>query len=707
MTAHNDQPIPNIDSVRVSRGRSVVLHLSLVLFAVVLLLRAGKVQLVEGEYWANRGDNQRNAVDTLPAPRGPILDGDGVPIAVSSERVKLVISPNQLRPPTEKRNDRDTLIRELTRLGVPRTVVSRAADTARRYVAINRFFLPSEVKSLLNVRGVVAERVMQRLLSGPDGLQDLAGRVNAEGTGASGLELSLDSILTGTVGELHTLRDARGRRWSSPQGSDVRSRPGHAVQLTINRQYQEIVERELLLAMERTGASGGDLVVVNPNDGAILGMAGARGGRIVDGAPPLTQPYEPGSVLKPFFVARLLEQGRTTPASVINTEGGSWRVGTRTFTDTHKEDAMSVFDVIRWSSNIGTVKLVTGLMSRDETYELLRDYGFGTLTGLPYPSETRGELSSPASWTDMSAASMAIGYEISVTPVQLAMAYAAIANGGELLEPALVREVRAPDSTVVFRHERRVVRRVASVESARQVRAMLKAVVDSGTGRAAGLTAFEVGGKTGTARQSSSNTSGKRTYDATFAGMFPMSDPQMVVVARLIDPQGEIFGGLVAGPMVRGVLLGALSARSSSIDRRVLQRVARDIPLAGDSRAAAMGTSRGALTSTDRAATVSIASGTPSDTSDLVVTVASRDVEPTAGRVIVTLPFTPVKAPAPDREMRTVPSIRGLTTREATRTLFAAGFDVQLRRGVAGRTQPEAGRTARQGTVIVLETPRK
>ncbi len=706
MTTPNDQPTPNNESVRVSRGRSVVLHLSLVLFAVALLVRAGKVQLVEGEYWAARGNNQRNVLDTLPAPRGRIVDDNGVPLAVSREQVKLIISPNQLRAPTEKRNDRDTLINELTRLGVPRAVVRRAADTTRKYVAINKLFLPSEVKSLLNVRGVTAERTMQRIPSGPDGLQGLVGRVNAQGEGATGLELSLDSLLTGTVGELRTLRDARGRLWSSPQGSEVRARPGHTVKLTINRQYQELIERELLLAMQRTGASGGDLVVVNPNDGAILGMAGARDGRIANNARALTEAYEPGSVLKPMFVARLIEQGRTTASSMINTEGGVWRLDGRPFEDTHKEDALSVFDVIRWSSNIGTVKLVTGLMSRDETYELLRDYGFGTMSGLPYPSETPGILRQPAEWTSLSAASLSMGYEIAVTPVQLAMAYAALANGGELLEPALIREVRAPDSTLVFRHERRVVRRVASEQSAAQVREMLKAVVDSGTGRAAGLTVFEVGGKTGTARQSSSIGTGEKTYDATFAGMFPMSDPQLVVVARMINPQGEIFGGLVAGPMVRGVLLGALSARSSSIDRRVLQRVAQEIALPADSLS---GNARSGDASASRRV-VNIAGASAGDVDSLhtmPIEPAPRDVEPTPGRVIVALPYAAEEAPAPVREMRTIPSVRGLSTREAARTLFAAGFDVQLQRGVPGRTRPEAGRSARQGTIVVLETTRQ
>ncbi len=684
------------ETVRPSRARAVLLHLTLVVFAIALLVRAVQVQIVERDLWAAEAERQHLTVSSLPAPRGEITDERGERLASSREQVMLTIAPNQVRGPNKKSNERDSLAKRLAELGVSRDIVRKALDSTRRYLQVPGLHLPSEASRVMSLNGVSGTRMMERLPWGPPAIRRLIGVVDGEGKALSGLELALDSILTGTRGERRALRDRRGRSWDSPVGSRVDARPGNSVRLTINRPLQEIIERELLDAMSRTGASGGDLVVLDPNDGAILALAGARGGKIAAVVTPLTEPYQPGSVLKPMFVARLLDERRTHADELINTENGQWVHGNRTFTDEHKAPFMSVFDVVRWSSNIGTVKLVLEHMTSAEEYELLRDYGFGVLSGLPYPSESRGTLTTPARWTAPSAASHAIGYELSVTPVQLAVAYAAIANGGELLEPALVREIRSPEGDVVFRHDRRVLRRVASESSAAVVRDMLKAVVDSGTGRAAGLTAFDVGGKSGTARRPLKGAS-TFSYDATFAGMFPMSDPQVVIVARLIEPKSQIFGGVVAGPMVREVLRGALAARDAALDRKVLARVARAVPVAAD-------TSLRARRDAERV-------GDSSALREIVASVAEQPEiapapvvdEPAPGRVVVALPYdagAPAEHAAP---LLTVPSVRGMTVREAARTLHDAGFRVRVTRGVSGRTQPAAGATARRGTVVVLE----
>ncbi len=675
------------EAVRPSRVRSMLLHLTLVAFAIALLVRAGQVQIVQGAAWEARADGQHMRVDSIAAPRGAITDARGVPLTVSREQVQLVISPNQVRPTTARRNDRDSLARGLARLGVSRAVVRKALDSTRKYVQVPGLFTRSEAAPLMRLRGVTASWTMERLPSGAEGLTRLIGSVNRDGVAQSGLELALDPVLAGTQGARRSVRDVRGRMWDSPVGSTVQARAGDTVRLTINLQLQEIIERELLAAVARTGASGGDIVVLDPDDGAILAMAGARNGRIAPSVTPLTQSYQPGSVLKPFFVARLMDEGKVRPSDMVNTEGGRWMLGSRPITDEHKRDYMSVFDVVRWSSNIGTIKLVTEHMTPAEEYELLRDYGFGTFTALPYPSESRGTLREPSLWTVPSAASHAIGYELAVTPVQLAVAYAAIANGGEVLEPAVVREIRDADGKVRYVHQRRALRRVATEESMREVRAMLKAVVDSGTGKAAGLTVFDVGGKSGTARINQSDNS--REYDATFAGMFPMADPQMVVVARLLEPQSQIFGGVVAGPMVRAVLNGALAARDAALDRAALARVARSLPTPEPTDARRQESARDADARADL---------------EVEVVAAPSEVVPSPGRVVVSLPLVPDTTRATALPARPVPPVRGLTLREAVRTLHAAGFRVRMSAGgVSGRTRPAAGTSARAGATIVLE----
>ncbi len=684
---------PVEETVRPSRPRAILLHLSLVVFAVALLGQAVRVQLLDGATYAAEADKQHMVVAQLPAPRGTIVDDRGTTVAISREVLKLVIAPNQVRGATARRNDRDSLSRALRALGVSRTVIAKALDSTRTYVEVPGVYTPTDAKALMAIRGVRAEWTMQRINSGTPGLMQLVGSIDRDGNAQGGLERALDSLLTGTRGERRALRDRGGRTpVDAPSGSRVESRPGHEVRLTVNLQLQEIIEHELKEAMERTGASGGDIVVLDPNDGAILALAGMRDGREAGSVTPLTQTYQPGSVLKPMFVAWLLERGKARAGEMIDTENGIMRLGRQRITDEHKEAEMSVFDIVRWSSNVGTVKLVTTRMTPDEEYELLRDYGFGVGTGLPYTAEATGTLRVPSRWSASTAASLSIGYELAVTPVQLAAAYAALANGGEMIEPALVREVRDPDGRVVFRHQRRVLRRVASEDATAQVRAMLKAVVDSGTGKAAGLTAFEVGGKSGTARRVVNGRYSQEDYDATFAGMFPMSDPQVVIVARLIDPRSAIFGGLVAGPMVRAVLQGAMAARDAALDRRVLMRVARAVSLEAepaDTRAVS-----------SRSITVAAAAD---DDALLDAVPPPRESVAAPARVVVSLPYAPEGATAAPRAMRMVPSVRGLTVREAVRTLHAAGFRVRMARGVDGRTRPAAGVSSREGSVVVLE----
>ena len=225
---------------------------------------------------------------------------------------------------------------------------------------------------------------------------------------------------------------------------------GNTVVLTINHELQEIAERALADAVAKMGAEGGDVVVVDPADGEMLAMASRRQDPRATASTALTEPYEPGSTLKPFIAATLLEKKRARETRRRAARSAArWTINGRVITDEHPAASYSLADVIRFSSNIGIVQFAQRLSPREE-YEALRDFGFGTPTGVPYPVEASGTLREPKRWSKQSANSLAMGYEIAVTPLQLAAAYVAIANGGELLEPALVKEVRAPDGTVAL-----------------------------------------------------------------------------------------------------------------------------------------------------------------------------------------------------------------------------------------------------------------
>lgn len=698
----------------VNRTRASLVHGSLVLFAVALIARAVQVQLIDGKFWAEKAASQQIRESALPAPRGQILDERGVVMAESRELVQVAIAPNEIRRDRNgKTDDRRELQRTLTTLGMPKPLIKSAMDPNKKWVELPRPFVPRDVEPLLKLRsGIHPTYVMQRVIAAPDGVRRLIGVVDSKGDAVGGIEQEMDSLLRGQTGRRTSLRDGRGKYFDTPSLTGVEATPGHSVTLTINSILQEICERELSSALQRTGATGGDVVIVDPRDGSILALAGYRNGKVPLSSTPLAEGYEPGSVLKTFIVANLLERGMTTPNEVINTEGGTYTVNKRTITDEHKAAYMPVRDIIRNSSNIGVVKLASRLSSQQE-FELLRDFGFGVQPGTPYPAESRGRIAYPKQWSAQTGASMAMGYEMLVTPLQLAVAYASIANGGELLQPALVREIRDANGTVVFEHQRRALRRVLSPKAAEQMRVILESVVDSGTALAAQLKTFDVAGKSGTARRSEGGLYRAGKYNATFAGMFPAKNPQYVIVARLIDPKGLIFGGLVAAPVVNKILQGAVATRDVQLDRSALASAARPIPVKVDSaalrqarkdsiaRVAAMKKNGGKVS-------VDVASDADGeamvDTSALTVQAAPKAALPAPSTVVVAFPYKPKTVKAPTAEMRMVPNVSGLDLRDAVRTLHAAGFQVKLEDGTPGRTKPAAGSFVQSGSAITLGT---
>ena len=446
------------------------------------------------------------------------------------------------------------------------------------FVWVKRKISPQEKKRLLatgGLRGVGLVPEYRRVYPQGELAAQLLGFVGVDGEGLAGLELALDEVLAGKGGYVEVQRDAAGRPISPPRPLGRPAQRGADVQLTIDAVIQSYVEDALREAWDLWAPQAAVALVIEPGSGDILAAASlpsfdpnsfretdpetlkaaSRARYVVDW-------MEPGSVMKPFVLSAALDLGVVDERTPIFCENGVWLLGSRRFHDHHAYGQLTAAEVIVKSSNIGAAKI--GMkVGAERLYQYLRRFGFGQPTGFILPGENPGLLRPPGQWTSYSLPSISIGQEICVNPLQLALAYSALANDGLLVRPRVVWRTRRPDGTWAERPVRPVGRAVP-VRVARRVRRVLCRVVEEGTGRRARLDAWSVGGKTGTA-QKPAKTGGFSHDDVvcSFVAMAPVEHPRLVVLVSVDGPTrhvgGRHFGGTVAAPVVRKVLERALA----------------------------------------------------------------------------------------------------------------------------------------------------
>lgn len=670
-------------------SRASIVHIILLLFAAALIGQAARVQLVHGKEWAEKAKNQQFRKNNVAAARGNIFDAAGNILAESREVFRISIAPGEIKDPA-------IVVRDLRDAGVRPEWIRASVDKRRKWITLPGLYFSADVSDLISRAGVHPVSVMSREYAIAPGIRRIVGALDASGRAVGGIEQALDSILRGDSAVAAVARDVHGRRLDSPNEWTSIPRAGSNVTLTINRDLQDICERALARAVDSLGAQGGDIVVMNPINGEVLAMASDRRAQKSFSITAVTEPFEPGSTLKPFIAAELFEKGRARADEVVDTHNGKLVLNKRIITDLHTAKSMTLADVIRFSSNIGIVEFGSRLNDR-EKYELLRDLGMGVQTGVPLPGESDGTLEIPDKWRDgVSSASLSMGYEIAVTPLQLASAYSVLANGGELVQPQIVKEIRAVDGTLLYESKKRVVRRVFSEQTTDKVRELLKAVVESGTAIKADLASFALMGKTGTARRVEKGKGYvEGSYTASFVGVFPADRPQYVVLVKLDAPQRSIYGGDVAAPVSAVVLRAAIAARDAALDRSALASVERDVPLGAAKESAK------AITSLPKDSARGLNS--PIATRSSTGSVPATSSEPTPqGTRLVALPYVK-SAPKLDTSLRPVPDVTGFSTRAAVRALHEAGFRVTLGSSLPSPTVPVAGTLLPAGTVVKLQ----
>jgi cell division protein FtsI (penicillin-binding protein 3) len=636
------------------------------LFAVAAVLgRAAQLQIVEGGHWAREAARLRTSHDIMPARRGTIYDRNGSPLAVTQEFYHLGIAPNEIV-------NRADLVRRLSQsLGLPSARLNRDLGGDKPWLYYHGPFTAQQVEPIRSLKGIHLEPEYDRFYPALDLARPVIGGLKPDGSGgASGLELSLDTLLTGRPGERVLLRDRQGRKYESPSRLIREPVPGNDVFLTIDNELQEIAENGLEDAVRSMRAEGGDVVFYDPRNGELLALASRQvspSGTMTARPTVFTDPFEPGSTAKLFTAAALLSRNKVTASDRVFAEHGRWMMPvssseTRKIEDTHRsEGSLTLAQAIGVSSNVAMAKFSERLSS-EEQFESLRDFGFGSPTGVEYPSESRGRLMLPNRWKPAwSRASIAMGYEFLVTPVQLAAAYGAIANDGILLSPTLVREVQAPDGSVLYRRKPEPVRRAITPEVAVRLREYLSgAVGEGGTGERAQLANYTLIGKTGTAVRFEDGHYVRGQYTASFAALFPAADPQLVVIVKIDNPQGDYYGGQTAAPLTRNMLQQALASREVAIDRNRLG-----------------------------------VEGVQAQTE------AVAQPAPVSPVVAVGWPFRPDSVrPRPRQE---VPALKGESVRRAVATLHRRGFRVSLRgMGTVQRTTPAAGDSVRVGRTVTV-----
>lgn len=545
-------------AVRQARRRHLrhgLLLMAYLVAALSLLVRAFQLQVLQGERWRAQALAQHEERVPLPAPRGRILDREGRELVVSRTTYELYVAPYEL---IDRRSAAEFLRVSLT---LSPETVRRIGEGKRRWVRLPGIYSALQMDELESelTRGLHSKPVVNRFYPRGALAAEVVGRVDVNGRGQSGLELVFDSLLAGQPGFGVRQRDATGASADWLTVPVVSPTSGSDIVLTIDAELQSLAESVLEDAILETEAAGGDLLILDPRTGDLLAAVSRRRGTRVPNLKVATEPYEAGSTLKPFTAAALLSEGLAGMDDSVDTGRGYYRTAGRTIRDEHVNGVLTLAATLALSSNVGMAKFAERLPESVQ-YRYLRDFGFGTPTGLTYPSESSGLLRRPGEWSRQSRASLAIGYEVAVTPLQLALAYGALANGGLLMRPQLVTRSVGPGGAERWVSEPHVIRRVVPEEVAAELRETLARAVTQGTGRSAGLRGLSVAGKTGTAWRFDRELGyGGHMYTSSFVGLIPSDDPQLVILVKLDAPSGAYYGGMTAAPVMRDAVRAALA----------------------------------------------------------------------------------------------------------------------------------------------------
>ncbi|MFQ5649138.1 MAG: penicillin-binding transpeptidase domain-containing protein [bacterium] len=518
-----------------------------------------QIQVMNHEKYQQMAAEQYTYESTQKAPRGLIYDRTGITIAFNKLRYDLGVY-------TRAVDDHERLAEKLAGLlSLSTDTILGKLKNVSSYTLIQRGLDEEQAKiiDVLKLPGVTISRANDRMYPFDEKLAQVIGFSDIDGVGISGIELQFDELLKGNDGWMLLQRDAKGKKIMPIAAQTKASQSGANIVLTIDQVLQAIVENELTRAVERFNARGGTAIITNPGTGEILAMASAPGFDANEAKRrpeawrirAITDIFEPGSTFKIVTMMVALSDSIMNTEDIVFCENGTLELFGETINDPKSHGWLSFKNVFKYSSNIGTAKIALKI-GRERLFEAARDFGFGTQTGIELPGEVAGILKKPSQWSRFSVAAISYGHEIAVTALQMAMAYGAVANGGMLMRPTIVKEIHDRDGKILFESGPQVIRHVMTPRVAQQMTDILVEVVEQGTGKMARIEGVSLAGKTGTAQKPKVGKIGysKSKYVASFVGFTPAEQAQLLIYVAIDEPYPVHGGGSVAAPVVRNIL---------------------------------------------------------------------------------------------------------------------------------------------------------
>lgn len=532
---------------------------------IAVICKLSYIMVINHQWYVEKARMQHVKAENMPTKRGLILDRKERELAINLDMESIICNPAQI----EKSETQKVAVRLADITGKDARAMFTKLNSDSRFCWIDRKVSPQVAEKVRNsnIKGIALTNEMKRVYPKRSLAANLIGFVDIDNKGIEGLEKMYDKELTANNEKIVTYKDAKGYSLSIGQLREIK---GNNIILTIDEGLQYIVEKNLDEAVKHWKALYATAIMMDPFTGEIMAMANSPSFDLNNPAAikdkniiknrAITDCYEPGSTFKIIVGVAALEEGLVKPNARYDCSAGYIEVGGRKIKDAHRNGVLTFQEVIQKSSNVGTIKIGLSL-GKERLYEYAKRFGFGEKTGIDIAGEISGLVRPPERWSGMSIGAFSIGQEISATPLQILRAYAVIANGGLLVKPYLLSEIRSPDGVTIHKTIPET-KRVISEKTAKTFSAILTTVTEvGGTAKEASIDGNQVAGKTGTAQKYDPKIKrySKSNYVSSFVGFVPADKPRLALIVVVHDPRGHIYGGIVAAPVFRKIANDALS----------------------------------------------------------------------------------------------------------------------------------------------------